>query len=86
MRVEISEMDWQQRAECRGPGAHLFYPPAAGEARDERRRRERQAKLICSRCAVQPECLAYALRTQEPHGVWGGCNEFERRALAPSGQ
>ena len=32
-------------------------------------------------CPVREACLEYALAIREPHGVWGGCNEMERRAL-----
>jgi len=30
---------------------------------------------------VRPECLEYALEVRETHGIWGGLNEMERRAL-----
>jgi WhiB family redox-sensing transcriptional regulator len=43
--------------------------------------RERQAKGICARCPVRIECLEYAVRIREPHGIWGGLNELERRIL-----
>ena len=43
--------------------------------------RERQAKAICARCPVRMECLEYAIRIREPHGIWGGLNELERRIL-----
>jgi WhiB family redox-sensing transcriptional regulator len=43
--------------------------------------RERQAKAICARCPVRIECLEYAIRIREPHGIWGGLNELERRIL-----
>jgi WhiB family redox-sensing transcriptional regulator len=71
---------WQHRAACRGEAA-LFFPDNADESRTDRRIRERQAKAICGRCPVRDECLEYALRTREQHGVWGGLNEYERRAL-----
>ena len=77
----IDIRDWQLRAACRGPAAEFFYPPVAGEARDQRRRREQRAKELCRNCGVRTECLDYAMRTEEPHGVWGGLNEHERRAL-----
>ena len=32
-------------------------------------------------CPVRPECLEYALEVRETHGIWGGLNEMERRAL-----
>jgi WhiB family redox-sensing transcriptional regulator len=46
-----------------------------------RARRERLAKSICSSCPVRQECLEYALSIPEPHGIWGGMNESERRRL-----
>jgi WhiB family redox-sensing transcriptional regulator len=30
---------------------------------------------------VRRECLDFALSTREPHGIWGGLNEIERRAV-----
>ena len=69
---------WQLRAACRGPETRVFFPPASGERRDDRERRETKAKVICSQCSVQTECLDYALSIREPHGIWGGRNEHER--------
>lgn len=31
-----------------------------------------RAKAICSRCTLQPACLAGAIERGEPWGVWGG--------------
>lgn len=73
-------MGWQHLAACRGEAA-LFFPERSDEPREERLAREASAKAICSTCAVRTECLEYALRTRESHGVWGGLNEYERRAL-----
>ncbi len=72
---------WQLDAECRGPNSKIFYPPSRPERRDERERRERRAKSICAACVVKTECLDYALSIKEQHGIWGGLNEMERRAL-----
>jgi WhiB family redox-sensing transcriptional regulator len=72
---------WQRRAACRGPEAALFFGPTIPEARPERDARESRAKEICAGCSVQPECLEYALRIREPHGIWGGLNELERRLI-----
>jgi WhiB family redox-sensing transcriptional regulator len=30
---------------------------------------------------VRYPCLDFALEIREPHGIWGGLNESERRAL-----
>ena len=40
-----------------------------------------EAKAICAGCQVQRECLAFALRTHQGHGVWGGLSEPERYRL-----
>jgi WhiB family redox-sensing transcriptional regulator len=72
---------WQRRAACRGPESTLFYAPTAPEARPDRELREQRAKQICAECGVRPECLDYALQIREPHGIWGGYNELERRAM-----
>jgi WhiB family redox-sensing transcriptional regulator len=72
---------WQLRAACRGPASTLFFPPTATERKEAREARETQAKLICSTCPVQRACLDYALEIREPHGIWGGLNEHERREM-----
>jgi WhiB family redox-sensing transcriptional regulator len=59
----------------------MFFPPAHFERKDEKLDRERRAKAICATCSVCKECLDYALRIREPHGIWGGHNELERRVI-----
>jgi WhiB family transcriptional regulator, redox-sensing transcriptional regulator len=73
--------EWQLRAACCGSDAALFFAPNYFERREEKDAREARAKAICAVCPVQELCLAYALRIREPHGVWGGLNEFERRQV-----
>lgn len=72
---------WSERAACRGQDASVFFAPAYFEKRDEKLAREAVAKSFCARCPVREECLDEAMRTRDPHGVWGGLNEMERRAL-----
>jgi WhiB family redox-sensing transcriptional regulator len=73
--------EWQVRAACRGPQAVVFFPPSYVERKEERLSREREAKAICHLCSVREECLEYAIRIKEPHGIWGGLNESERKHL-----
>ena len=40
-----------------------------------------KAKVVCNRCPVTSQCLAWALETGQDAGVWGGMSEDERRAL-----
>jgi WhiB family redox-sensing transcriptional regulator len=79
--IQTINETWQVRAACRGPESMVFFPPSASERREEREARETKAKSICSTCSVQRPCLDYALEIREPHGIWGGLNEHERREL-----
>lgn len=72
---------WQAKAACRGPQAASFFPPSHAERKEEKVTRERRAKAICSECHVRDDCLDYAIRIREPHGIWGGLNEMERKLL-----
>jgi WhiB family redox-sensing transcriptional regulator len=72
---------WQAKAACRGPHASIFFPPSHFERKDEKEAREGRAKAICTTCPVRRACLDYALRIREPHGIWGGLNEAERKQI-----
>lgn len=72
---------WQRRASCRGEDSVFFFAPAYFEKRREKLAREAVAKRICATCPVIEPCLDHALATHEAHGVWGGLNETERRAI-----
>lgn len=78
----LVEESWQQRAACRGPQSAMFFPPSHFERKDEKEYREAAAKKICAQCGVRRACLDYAVRIREPHGIWGGLNEAERRSVA----
>jgi len=75
------ENDWQLRAACRGPQSAVFFPPGTFERKDEKLVRETRAKEICRTCPVKNPCLDYAVSIREPHGIWGGLNEAERKTL-----
>jgi len=80
--VVSSLRTWQRDASCRGPESVLFFPPSHAERKEDRDGRERRAKAICAECPVKTHCLDEALRIGEPHGIWGGLTESERRELA----
>jgi WhiB family transcriptional regulator, redox-sensing transcriptional regulator len=73
--------DWQQHGLCRASDATVFFPPVHFEHKPEREAREAKAKAICARCPVRVQCLDWALATREPHGVWGGYSESERKQI-----
>ena len=84
MSAQRIDEAWQVRAACRGPQSSVFFPPATFERKDEKLERESRAKDICRTCPVKAPCLEYALRIREPHGIWGGLNESERKQLLAS--
>lgn len=78
--TEQPDDDWLNRAVCRGQGdtGDLFFPiGSSGPAMTQ----TAQAKAFCARCPVTSECLNLALDTDAEFGVWGGLDEYERRAL-----
>ena len=81
MSVQRVDDLWQAKAACRGPQAAVFFPPTTFERKDEKEARETRAKDICATCSVRQPCLEYALRIREPHGIWGGLNEVERKQV-----
>ncbi len=84
MSAQPTFESWQHRGACRGPHATVFFPPPQFERKHERAEREARAKEICSTCSVINDCLDYALEIREPHGIWGGRNETERRVILES--
>lgn len=79
MSIQSVEQTWQMKAACRGPQAEIFFPPAHFERKEEKLQRENRAKDICTTCSVRRACLNYAFRIREPHGIWGGLSETERK-------
>lgn len=49
---------------CREHDANLWFAESAHDVEI--------AKQLCRACPVRAQCLAGALRRQEPWGVWGG--------------
>ncbi len=84
MSAQPIDEAWQIRASCRGPHSAMFFPPSTFERKDEKLDRESRAKDICRTCPAKEPCLEYALRIREPHGIWGGLNESERKQLLSS--
>ena len=78
---QVNDDTWQLRAACKGPQSAMFFPPTHFERKEERERRELTAKSICGGCSVKDSCLQFAIGIREPHGIWGGLNEHERRLM-----
>lgn len=70
--------EWTELAACRDLDPELFFPiGTVGPAMEQ----VDTAKAVCARCPVRTDCLAWALRVGEAHGVWGGTTPEERRFL-----
>jgi WhiB family redox-sensing transcriptional regulator len=72
------EREWMEQSSCKGMSPSIFHPE---EEDPEYERRVFDAKAICHSCAVESECLVWALTRGEKLGVWGGKSEQERRRL-----
>jgi WhiB family transcriptional regulator, redox-sensing transcriptional regulator len=73
-----AERDWWLRAACRFIEPDLFFPISnSGASRDQ----ATTAKAVCAACEVRSECLAFAGRTRQNHGIRGGLTEDERAAI-----
>lgn len=73
---------WQERANCRGIDTNLFYPE---QHSFNAQSHNAAVKAVCGMCEVREECLDYALRAHEQHGLWGGMSLKERRRLRADG-
>jgi WhiB family transcriptional regulator, redox-sensing transcriptional regulator len=73
-----ADYDWRNDALCRDTNPDLFFPiGTTGHALVQ----IEQAKAVCRQCAVQAECLEFALSTNQDSGIWGATSEEERRKL-----
>lgn len=72
------------------PGDQLAESPACADVADpevffpvspQDAERIEAAKAVCAGCGLRAVCRERALRTAEPHGVWGGLTEWEREEI-----
>ena len=74
-RRQTAVENWRVIAACQSVDPELFFPvSAAGKCLEE----VAEAKRVCARCLVRAECLTFAQRTGQVHGIWGGLTEEER--------
>lgn len=64
--------EWQEKASCAPLPTEVFFPHKPDFT---------QAKAVCADCPVRIECLQFALRTDQPDGVWGGLSFAERQRV-----
>jgi WhiB family redox-sensing transcriptional regulator len=66
---------WRSMAACRSADPDLFFPVSASAGSQAQ---VAEAKAVCARCLVRRQCLDFAIRTRQVHGIWGGMTEQER--------
>jgi len=67
---------WRTRAACLIEDPELFFPISTHPDRQTT-----EAKAVCRTCPVRDTCRAWALETQQGHGILGGLTEAERRTI-----
>jgi WhiB family transcriptional regulator, redox-sensing transcriptional regulator len=70
----LAQQGWRRDGLCIEPEyarSVEFFP--------ERGQPSEPAKVVCARCLVRAECLAYALALGIREGVWGGTTGNDRR-------
>ena len=81
--IEFKQLDWFNKARCRGMKTNVFFPETAvgvstAGIYDD-------AIKVCSLCPVADKCLAYAMECEtndiRRYGVWGGKTPAERSVL-----
>jgi hypothetical protein len=58
---------------CRDVDTELFFP--------ERGQSANPARTICAACRYLLECREWAIRTRQPHGIYGGLTPEERNVI-----
>lgn len=67
--------EWRSAGACLSADPDLFFPIAIGRVEE---RQVALARRICAACPVKQECLDFAMRSGEAHGIWGGTTPDER--------
>lgn len=76
---------WREAAACRGVAVEVFFPPERmdryGRAEQPEAAAVARATAVCRSCPVVAPCLAWAMATNQPDGVFGGLSAVQRRRL-----
>ena len=76
--ARLPQRNWRMLAACRSIDPNLFFRVSpAGKSLEQ----VAEARAVCARCLVRRPCLAFALRTRQAHGIWGGLTAQERDRL-----
>lgn len=69
--AEPEIVDWRDLAACKGhSNPDIFFPTS--EVDEIEINKANAALAICAICVVKTECLDFAIKTNQPDGIWGG--------------
>lgn len=68
--------EWRSASACLSADPDLFFPIATAGPAEERQ--VAIARRVCAGCSVKQQCLDFAMRSGEAHGIWGGTTPDER--------
>lgn len=71
---ELVPPAWMDAAACQGLPLEMFFTEREDGGCEP-------ARAVCRGCAVQAECLAYALEHHVDHGLWGGLSVKQRQRI-----
>jgi WhiB family redox-sensing transcriptional regulator len=66
---------WQAAGACQSADPEIFFPVSGTGASAPQ---IQQARQVCAGCPVRRECLDWAMRSGEMHGIWGGTTPEDR--------
>ena len=81
---DLGPEPWRYKAKCRGMNTDLWFPP---RDKEKYKKIADVSKAVCygrdgaPECPVRKECLLYAEKKEDTHGIWGGMSHRERNAL-----
>ena len=79
-KFAIQKELWREKAACKGMDLSTFFNETERQSAASRKKNA-QTKEICNGCAVQTNCLFYAIENKIDYGIWGGLTSTERNAL-----
>lgn len=80
----VQSTDWREDARCASLPKDVFFSYSdsnKGGPRNQREIRVRKARAVCRLCPVIDKCYEFAVKNNEPHGIWAGTLPEQRKYL-----
>lgn len=79
----IMSVAWREEALCAPLPKEVFFDYGSKRDGDMERKKANRALAIetCRACPVSSECYEFAVKNNEPYGIWSGTFPNERKQL-----